>query len=635
MKKTIRFLAFISLLVILFSAIPVSAKTSGYCIEATPAITDATYKYLNDIYIDKYPEFALEYSFGSDRDKNALKKLSDSITLGLSNDKEKVNAIVNWVDKNIEYVSYTSGEAEYFAIDTYYEKKGNCLGIAQLIIHLCRLSNIKAVMCGGTRGNMEEFIKLDSRNIDHAWAMIYHDGNWNLYDPLFSVNGTTDRKFISKWYFTDFIEGVSPYVKEYVDYINNSDCIFYIDGRFVHYVKGIPASEYYNTAAEGGMSVNGAIPYFTKNRYKAIGGGGDGFHYIENPDRRDTMINDECYSDGWITYGTAMYYANPNGTLAGSTMKEYNGECYFLPYGSDAIKYSGSSTDYFFTRGFPTLIKGTEIFVEPLWIDEAVNEEGKVIVWDSETPETVSVSADGRIKALSDGYACVSVCSKDTVDGDTHYMFSFVEFWVASKERTFTPTPIPEIDDTSKVFTDIKANGWYKEYVDYSVAQGIFTGTSKTEFSPSMNITRAQFVQVLANLVGVDTSNRNVTTSFNDVPTKKWYTAAVKWASENKVVNGMGDGKFEPNANVTREQMCVMLVNFAKFKNITLKTIESKENFADDNQISKWAKTAVYTCQQADIVNGKGAGKFDPKGTGTRAEASVMFTKFHKDYMAK
>ena len=54
-----------------------------------------------------------------------------------------------------------------------------------------------------------------------------------------------------------------------------------------------------------------------------------------------------------------------------------------------------------------------------------------------------------------------------------------------------------------------------------------------------------------------------------------------------------------------------------------------------DSVISKWAKTAVYTCQQADIVNGKGANTFDPQGTGTRAEASVIFSKFHKDYLVK
>ncbi len=182
---------------------------------------------------------------------------------------------------------------------------------------------------------------------------------------------------------------------------------------------------------------------------------------------------------------------------------------------------------------------------------------------------------------------------------------------------------------------DIKSGSWYEQYAKYSVAHGIFTGTSDTTFHPNQKITRAQFVQVLANLVGVDTSNRNVTTSFKDVPSKKWFTSAVKWASENKVVNGMGDGKFEPNANVTREQMCVMLVNFAKFKNITLKAVENKENFTDDTKISQWAKTAVYICQQADIVNGKGKGNFDPKGTGTRAEACVIFTKLHKDYMTE
>lgn len=193
----------------------------------------------------------------------------------------------------------------------------------------------------------------------------------------------------------------------------------------------------------------------------------------------------------------------------------------------------------------------------------------------------------------------------------------------------------PEIKDTSKIYTDIKATGWYKKYVDYAVTYGIFSGTSATKFSPDDKITRAQFVQVLANLSGVDTTNRNVTTSFTDVPAKKWYTPAVKWASENGIVNGVGNGKFDPEAYVTREQMCVMLVNYAKFKNITLKTVEAKSNFADNSKISSWAVDEVYACQQADIVNGKGAGIFDPQGTGTRAEACAMFTKFHQDYLAK
>ena len=203
---------------------------------------------------------------------------------------------------------------------------------------------------------------------------------------------------------------------------------------------------------------------------------------------------------------------------------------------------------------------------------------------------------------------------------------------IATDTREIKNSALGHID-SSKKFTDVTKDKWFKTYVDYAVSHGIFTGTSNNTFSPDSYITRAQFVQVLANLSGVDTSNKNVKTSFSDVPSGKWYTAAVKWASDNNIVSGMGDGVFAPDANVTREQMCVMLVNYAKFKSITLKTVEAKENFADDASISSWAKTAVYACQMSDIVNGKGAGMFDPQGTGTRAEASVIFTKFHQGYM--
>lgn len=188
--------------------------------------------------------------------------------------------------------------------------------------------------------------------------------------------------------------------------------------------------------------------------------------------------------------------------------------------------------------------------------------------------------------------------------------------------------------DTSKVFSDIKKDGWYKQFTDYSYAHEIFTGTSEKTFSPNDNITRAQFVQVLANLEGVDTTDKNVDTQFSDVPQGKWFTPAVKWASENNIVNGMGDGTFRPSTNVTREQMCVMLTKFSEFKSIILENTADKITFADDDDISQWARNSVYICQQAGIVNGKGNNKFDPKGTGTRAEASKIFTVFHKVYLS-
>ena len=190
---------------------------------------------------------------------------------------------------------------------------------------------------------------------------------------------------------------------------------------------------------------------------------------------------------------------------------------------------------------------------------------------------------------------------------------------------------LPAIQDTTKIFTDV-AQDWYTTYVNYAYTYNIFKGNEDGTFKPLANITRAEFVQVLANITNVNTSNKAVVTKFYDVKSGDWFAPAVKWANDNGIVAGYG-AEFKPQNNITREQMCVMIVNYAKYRGISLKVVEAKETFADDYAISSWAKDAVYACQMADIVNGKGGGRFDPAGTGLRVEASVIFTKFHQSYL--
>jgi len=188
--------------------------------------------------------------------------------------------------------------------------------------------------------------------------------------------------------------------------------------------------------------------------------------------------------------------------------------------------------------------------------------------------------------------------------------------------------------NSSNKFIDVPAKAWYKKFVDYSVTYGIFTGTSSNTFSPNTDMTRAQFVQVFANVSGVNTSNKNVNTGFSDVPKGKWYTAAVTWAAQNGIVNGVGGGRFDPNAKVTREQMCLMIVNYIEnYQKRTLSVTTNAPTFADDAKIAKWAKTAVYKCAKAGLVNGVGNNKFDPKASATRAQGATIFTNFFKEYM--
>lgn len=439
MKKI---LSLIIALVLIITAFPLSSIASGeYAITMTPEITDATYSYLNEIYIEKFPGLGLEFSFGTDADKAVLQKLADILTENCRTDEEKANAVVGWADRNVQYKSYVD-RTYYFPIDVFYYRTGNCLGLGLFISQVLRLAGVPAVFCAGSRGDMRDFIKLENREIDHGWVMVYYNNTWNLYDPLFDVYGTSDREFISRWYFTDFIEGVSPYYEGMnCNYVYYGDSIFYIDGRFIHYTNGMPSSEFHGNGAEGGSALNGSVPYFTKNRYLEYPDGTrDGFNYIENPERKDSMINDECYSDGWITYGSsAGYYAKQNGILAGCTIMECGGKTLFLPFGSSALQLTGKSSDYTLTEGALTYKPGESFEApKPMWTESEL-ENGRTIVYESLYPEIATISDTGVITGLKDGFAVFTVASKN--EEGTQFMSNFIEVYISSEER------IPDYSD--------------------------------------------------------------------------------------------------------------------------------------------------------------------------------------------
>lgn len=112
-------------------------------------------------------------------------------------------------------------------------------------------------------------------------------------------------------------------------------------------------------------------------------------------------------------------------------------------------------------------------------------------------------------------------------------------------------------------FSDVKPGAWYYTAVDYAVSKGLFSGTSADTFSPGSPMTRAMFVRVLGNKAGVDPEDYPGS-YFLDVPKGTWYTPYVQWAAGHEIVNGTGGYKFSPNQSVTREQMALILYNYAK-----------------------------------------------------------------------
>ncbi len=175
-------------------------------------------------------------------------------------------------------------------------------------------------------------------------------------------------------------------------------------------------------------------------------------------------------------------------------------------------------------------------------------------------------------------------------------------------------------------FTDT-ATHWAKDYIDFVASRGLISGTGATTFSPDTAITRGDFLMSLGKLSGADVSSYKVS-SFTDIKNTSPVMPYIEWAVKNGIAQGIGGGKFEPEMQITREQMAVIMVNYAKATGYTLPVSRQAVTFADDTKISSWASAAVKTILRTGVINGKNGNLFDPSGYTTRAEASAILHRF-------
>mgnify|MGYP000600651249 CR=1 FL=1 len=175
-------------------------------------------------------------------------------------------------------------------------------------------------------------------------------------------------------------------------------------------------------------------------------------------------------------------------------------------------------------------------------------------------------------------------------------------------------------------FTDVN-NHWAKDNMLFVVSRGLLSGTSATTFSPNTGMTRGMFVTALGRLAGVDPTDYQAS-MFTDVKEDAYYAPYVNWAAKTGVVSGTTDTTFAPDTNINREQMAVIMKNYATKLGYTIPKTLEVVNFADSAGISSWAKEAVKSMQKAGILAGKTNNCFDPAGTATRAEVATVLRRF-------
>ena len=205
---------------------------------------------------------------------------------------------------------------------------------------------------------------------------------------------------------------------------------------------------------------------------------------------------------------------------------------------------------------------------------------------------------------------------------DAHVAWEYISKFSRNADKTISVNGVATLP-----FSDVRVDAWYVDAVKYVYENSLMAGTGNTTFEPETTLTRAMTAQILYNLEGKPNISSDATfTDMNEAPT--WSLTAIAWAQDTGVVTGVGDNKFDPNANVTREQFAQMMYNYAKYKKYDLTKTGDLSKFSDVSTISTWAETALSWANGNGLVNGHDNGTLDPQGNTIRGQAASILMNF-------
>ncbi len=175
-------------------------------------------------------------------------------------------------------------------------------------------------------------------------------------------------------------------------------------------------------------------------------------------------------------------------------------------------------------------------------------------------------------------------------------------------------------------FRDVASGDWFYSAVDYAVKNGLFQGTSQTQFSPNVKMTRGMFVTVLGRSAGVGADDFRQY-CFSDVKTNQYYASYVKWAYDLGVIKGSGAGKFGPNDPLTRQDLVTMLYRYIEKKkgDTSFSDTTSYYGYNDAYSVSSYALDPMIWAVSHGIIGGVGNNTLSPKTYATRAQLAKIF----------
>ncbi len=174
-------------------------------------------------------------------------------------------------------------------------------------------------------------------------------------------------------------------------------------------------------------------------------------------------------------------------------------------------------------------------------------------------------------------------------------------------------------------WTDVPKSAWYYENVEYVTREGLFDAVGEGRFAPEAPMTRAMLVTALYRMAGSPRIVGGSGMTFADVAPSAPYADAVAWCRAAGVVNGVSDAEFQPEATITREQIVTMFHRYAeKVAGADMTTADDLAAFADADKLASWSRAQMQWAIAAGLINGMTADTLVPQGTATRAQTAAL-----------
>ncbi|KRF09832.1 glycoside hydrolase domain-containing protein [Paenibacillus sp. Soil787] len=178
--------------------------------------------------------------------------------------------------------------------------------------------------------------------------------------------------------------------------------------------------------------------------------------------------------------------------------------------------------------------------------------------------------------------------------------------------------------EVKKSFLDVPSSHWALSVIQELVNKGVLNGVTEDSFEPNRAVTRAEFTSMLVRGLKLSAKGERL---FSDVASDAWYSDAVAIAYHSGIVTGKSESLFDPNAQITRQEMVAMMMRGYKLTKPNQANGNKASSFTDESDVAPWALESVREAAALQLIDGVEHNKFVPNRVATRAEAAMMLKR--------